>query len=458
MEKERGITIKSTAVSMFFDVTHLSENSNSGFLVNLIDSPGHVDFSSEVTAALRVTDGALVVVDVVSGCSIQTETVLRQALSEKIKPVLVINKLDRAILEQKLEPEKLYQRLTQIIDQINYLISVYSDTSSEPPPNRDDELDRETVEPKTDSKANANCFKCSVIDPTKGNVCFAAGKDGWAFTLPQFADILNKKKKQPNATLAQKLWGENYFNTDTNKWQTSNSTESGQKLSRSFNQYVLEPLYKVLNCCLENRQEELAKLCDKLDFKFKFKSEEEYVGKELMKHFMKKWLPAADALLELIVMHLPSPLEAQRYRVENLYEGPLDDAAAIGIRECDKDGPLMIYISKMIPDPGCKTKFYAIGRVFSGTAERGLNVRILGPDYKVGSDNGVFMKRLTDCMCMIGDKPLSFEKVPCGNIIAISGIDQFLLKSGTITTYEHAHNIKCMKFTVSPVVRVAGKI
>ena len=260
-------------------------------------------------------------------------------------------------------------------------------------------------------RKTSDTFKCSIIDPTKGNVAFAAGKDGWAFTLTQFAEILNRKKKQPNPSLVTKLWGENYFNTETNKWQTSNDTGTESKLSRSFNQFVLEPIYKVLNTCIENKHDDLSKLCDKLDLKFKFKADE-YVGKELMKSFMKKWLPAADALLELIVSHLPSPIEAQRYRVNNLYEGPLDDEAAIGIRECDKKGPLMIYISKMVPDPGCKTKFYSIGRVFSGQAEPGMNVRIMGPDYKIGSEHGVFMKRLTDCLCMIGDKPLSFDSVP----------------------------------------------
>ncbi len=145
-------------------------------------------FSSEVTAALRISDGAIVVVDVVSGVSNQTETVLRQALTERIKPVLVINKLDRAILEQQLEPEVLYEQLTKIISNVNYLISVY-----------------------TDSEVHSEAFKCDILDPTKGNVAFASGRDGWAFTLSQFAEIYESKKKKatcsPSATpLISKLW------------------------------------------------------------------------------------------------------------------------------------------------------------------------------------------------------------------------------------------------------------
>jgi elongation factor 2 len=429
-EIERGITIKSTAVSLYFEmqdelIQDLPRDGN-GFLVNLIDSPGHVDFSSEVTAALRVTDGALVVVDVISGVSVQTETVLRQALSERIKPVLIINKIDRAILEQKLEPEKLYQRLKQIVDQVNYLIDVYSDEQ----------------------------FRFEQLDPVLGNVSFSAGKDGWAFTLTQFASMLSKKNKSSSSSMVKKLWNENYFNTETGKWQQTDESADRNKLKRGFNQFILEPIYKVLNSCLENNYDELEKLRMKLelaDFKVK---PGELMGKELMKAFMKKWLPAADAMLELIILHLPSPLVAQRYRVKGLYEGPLDDESAIAIRECDSSGPLMIFISKMIPDSSDKNKFLAFGRVFSGTAESGQRVRIITPNNNLDDSNKLRIN-LTSCVCMIGDKAVSFDQVPCGNMIALSGIEKYILKSGTIASCEKAFGIKCMKFYCSPVVRCA---
>jgi elongation factor 2 len=155
-EAERGITIKSTGISMFFEyniaeadavgivsaeelaetaatvAAKVDANANvqitkNSYLINLIDSPGHVDFSSEVTAALRVTDGALVVVDTIDGVCVQTETVLRQAISERVKPVLVVNKVDRALLELQLPAEELYQAFCRSIESVNVIVATYND-------------------------------------------------------------------------------------------------------------------------------------------------------------------------------------------------------------------------------------------------------------------------------------------------------------------------------------------
>jgi elongation factor 2 len=115
-EQERGITIDAANVSM----THEYEGTN--HLINLIDTPGHVDFGGDVTRAMRAVDGALVVVDAVEGAMPQTETVLRQALREGVKPALFINKVDRLISELQEGPEEMQQRLQKVIGDVNELI------------------------------------------------------------------------------------------------------------------------------------------------------------------------------------------------------------------------------------------------------------------------------------------------------------------------------------------------
>ena len=167
---------------------------------------------------------------------------------------------------------------------------------------------------------------------------------------------------------------------------------------------------------------------------------------------MKIFLPASD--VEMIVIHLPSPVTAQKYRAEVLYEGPADDECAIGIKECDPHAPLMLYVSKMVPTSD-KGRFYAFGRVFSGTVKPGLKVRIQGPNYQVGKKDDLFIKSIQRTVLMMGRYVEPIEDCPAGNIVGLVGVDQYLLKSGTITTSETAHNLKVMKFSVSPVVKVA---
>merc|ERR1719473_1592305 len=134
----------------------------------------------------------------------------------------------------------------------------------------------------------------------------------------------------------------------------------------------------------------------------------------------------------------------------------MDDVCAKGIRECDPNGPLMMYISKLVPTND-KGRFFAFGRVFSGTVTMGQKVRIQGPFYEPGSKDDLHIKSVQRTVLMMGRTIEQIKDVPAGNTCALVGVDQFILKSATITDCEEAYNLADMKYSVSPVVRVAVK-
>lgn len=429
-EQERCITIKSTAVSLYYelnegDMAFMQGKKTNGnaFLINLIDSPGHVDFSSEVTAALRVTDGALVVVDCISGVCVQTETVLRQAIAERIKPVLFMNKMDRALLELQMEQEDLYQTFQRIIESTNVIIATFAD----------------------DDGPMGNVQ----VDPCQGTVGFGSGLHGWAFSLKQFAEIYAAKFKIEPVKLMKRLWGDQFYSAKEKKWNKI----GGAGYVRGFNQFVLDPIFKMFDAVMNFKKDIYTKLIEKLNIKLN-SEERELEGKPLIKKIMQKWLPAGDTMLQLITIHLPSPVISQSYRATLLYEGPPDDEACLGIKNCDPNAPLMMYVSKMVPSSD-KGRFFAFGRVFSGKIATGLKARIMGPNFIPGKKEDLYVKSIQRTILMMGRYTEPIEDVPCGNICGLVGVDQYLVKTGTITTYEQAHNMKQMKFSVSPVVRVA---
>ena len=428
-EQERGITIKSTGVSLYFETDILNEKDKMPYLINLIDSPGHVDFSSEVTAALRVTDGALVVVDYVEGVCVQTETVLRQALGEKIKPVLMINKIDRGILELQVEGETMYQNFQRVIENANVIISTY-------------ECD--------------DMGESQQVDPTNGTVAFGSALFGWAFTLTMFARVYAGKFKLDRETLMKRLWGDNYFNPAKKVFTTKDAIEGGGQLPRCFVQFIMKPVIMMCRNIMEGNLDAVWKMLDSLKITLKTE-EKEKRNKDLFKCIFQKWINAAEALLEMIIMKLPSPRKAQAYRAAYLYEGPIDDASGQSIAKCDKNGELMIFISKMVPTND-KGRFYAFGRVFGGTVATGQKVRIMGPNYKPGSKNDLNVKNVQRTVLMMAGKVEAVPDVPCGNTVGLVGVDQYLMKQGTIATAEDAHCIKVMKYSVSPVVRVAVEV
>merc|ERR1712057_114854 len=385
-EQERGITIKSTGVSLYFEASdavkpliEAPSDPNKGFLINLIDSPGHVDFSSEVTAALRVTDGALVVMDCVEGVCVQTETVLRQALQERVVPVVMINKMDRIILELQAELEDTYLNFVKILENANVIIATYNDES----------------------------LGDSQVFPDLGTVAFGSGLQSWAFTLNHFATLYASKFKTDASKLIEKMWGNNFFDPKQGKWHKN----EGEGLVRGFCKFVLEPIFKMFRLIMENKKEKYTKLINMVGVNLT-NDEKDLVGKPLVKTVMRKWLPASDALLEMIVCELPSPAKAQGYRTETLYEGPLDDPCAMSMKAC-----------------------------------------IMGPNYVPGNKSDLYVKNIQRVQIMMAGKTEAVDDVPCGNTVGIVGIDAFILKTGTISDHDSAHNIRVMKYSVSPVVQ-----
>jgi len=148
-EQKRKITIKTANISLLY------KTPKNSYIINLVDTPGHVDFTGKVTRALRVIDGAVVVVDAVEEIMAQTEIVTRQALEERVRPVLFINKVDRLITELQLSEEQIQKKLNNIIDKFNDLIELYAENPY-----------------KAEWKINA----------AKGNVAFGAALYGWGFT------------------------------------------------------------------------------------------------------------------------------------------------------------------------------------------------------------------------------------------------------------------------------------
>jgi len=419
-EQERCITIKSTGISLYFEDDCL-DNEMKPYLINLIDSPGHVDFSSEVTAALRVTDGALVVVDTVSGVCVQTETVLRQAIEERIRPVLHVNKVDRALLELKMDPEDMYLSFVKAVESVNVIIDTYDDRS----------------------------MGDIQLDPTKGVVSFGSGLQGWAFTLEQFAASYCTKFGVSYDVMMKKLWGENYFDSAAKKI-VNRKSDNGV---RCFNKFIIGPICEVFKAVMNDDKDRYAVLLEKLDIKLT-KEEKDLTSKALLKRVMQLWLPAGDCMLRMIVKHLPSPKVAQNYRADILYSGPKDDEAYKSIKNCDPKGVLMMYVSKMVPS-GEKGRFFAFGRVFGGTAAGGAKVRIQGPNYEPGKKTDLNEKPIQRTAIMMGSRVEQVPDIPAGNTGVLIGIDTCLVKTGTITDWEHAHNVVDMKYSVSPVVRVS---
>ena len=418
------VSTRSPSIPLYFEHHDKDTSHKSPYLINLFHSTNNTDLAFEVNSTFKISDGVLVVYDYEEGVCMQTEAFLRCSLAQKVRPALMINKVDRAILQLQHDGESMYQSFTAQIDTLNTIIGNYEH------PDMDD----------------------LKLCPVKGNVVFGSGRQGWGFTLLKFAQVYSSKFNVPKEKLVSKFWGDNYFNSDTKLWTSECETEDGKTLKRGFVLFVMDPIIKLYRCIMEGDRQQINKLLEKLQIKLT-EEEEELEGVQLARRVLSKWIDLTDSLFEMFVVHLPSPKAAQKYRVSYLYEGPQDDVCAQAIRDCDTKGPLMIYICKTITSSDLKNT-YVFGRVFSGTVSSGQKVRIMGSDYELNKRKNSIKKEIEEVVFMQGTTVKPLEVVPCGGMVGLTGFESYFSKGGTISDYEEAHGIRSAKHSSAMIFRI----
>lgn len=361
-EQLRGITMEASAISLYFKVMRRKQDSDETetkeHLINLIDSPGHIDFSSEVSTSSRLCDGAVVLVDVVEGVCSQTVNVLRQCWIDKLKPILVINKIDRLIGEWKLTPLEAYQHISRIIEQVNSVIGSFfaGERMEDDMRWRESGATTEFVE-----KDDEDIY----FTPEKNNVIFASAMDGWAFSVHTFSKIYLAKLGFSQAVLAKTLWGDFYLDMKNKKIIPGKKLKANQvNMKPLFVSLILDQIWAVYeNCVLERNQEKLEKIIEKLGAKVSPRDLRSKDHKSVLNVIMSQWIPLSHAVLGCVIEYLPSPAVAQQTRIESILkesmysavdeqkEALLDPEFEKAILTCDSSNPdthTIAYVSKLM--------------------------------------------------------------------------------------------------------------
>jgi elongation factor 2 len=305
-------------------------------LINLLDTPGHVDFGADVTQAMRAVDGAVVMCCAVEGVMPQTETVLRQAISERVKPTLFINKVDRAIKELKLTPEQLQKRLAKIVIDVNRFIQRY-------------------VEPQ---------FKNEwVVKVEDGSVAFGSALRKWAISVPYM-----------------------------------------QKTGVTFKD--------IIDMCSQDKDEELSQKA-----------------------------PMNTVVLDMVIKHLPSPLEAQKYRIQRLWTGDVESETGKQLVNCDPNGKLAAVITKVVYD--AHAGMISTARIFSGKIIKGQNI------YMVDSGRTTKLQQVTTFIAL---KRLPVEQALAGNVVGLVGLTEAVVGDTICEPENVIEPFEAIKHIFEPVV------
>ena len=509
-EQRRGITMKSAGISLLYTPTGRTRTagergetsaSREPVLMTLIDSPGHVDFCSEVSTAARLSDGCVVVVDVVEGVCVQTHAVLRQAWEERLKPCLVFNKLDRLIVELGYDTREAYERVRMLLHEVNGLMSAFEsekfisqadtfltafDAAEERGGRGGDDEDEDggtTTVDYLDDVEDDEDEDAEVFNIARGNVAFGSAIDGWAFRPDLFVDVYAEKLGCSKSSLFRALSGDWYYHPRMRRI-VSRKVAKG-KLKPLFVQCILDPIWKLYDVAEREKNGEdvertLADLARALKVDVTEKELNNPDRRAALQSVMRAWLPMSQCVLEMVAQCLPSPVEAAAKRLARVFPVPalrgprpsgVDDARrAVAACSSSDDAPTIVFVSKMmaipkshvqgaLSEPGAPgdSKFLAFARVFSGTVRKGDRLYVLNSTHDPSDHDANEIEEvvLSDLYLMMGQGMFKVDRVPAGNLLAIGGLERSILKSATLSSSLECPPFGEMMFQAAAIVKVA---
>ncbi|KEG13255.1 putative elongation factor 2 [Trypanosoma grayi] len=441
-EQERCITMKASSIAL----RHIHNGSE--HLLNLVDSPGHIDFSCEVSTAMRLCDGAVVIVDVVDGVTQQTSGILRHAYREGLSMCLVLNKVDLLIAVQQLTPEEAYYRMRSIIETCNAALAGFA--------NQLRIQEDECVALQDRGDPSDDVWFC----PTKGNVLFCSCYDGWAFGTAFFAQLYESRLGIPH--LQACLWGDHYLDAKTKTVHTTPRRAGQQPLAV---QLMLEPVWKLYSTFIEenDNKEQQLNMAAKLGVPEKVWNNPRRDDRGKLKALLSAWLPLAKCVLSTIIEKLDSPVVAQQRRLRYLIPR-LDDAPAAAreaLMACSSapDAPCIVYVCKLIDtqflvgttigQEGCSDDaFIGFARVYSGRLQPGQTVYVHSEDKIVeAAVRKVFLFRGTGL-----DEA---AEVCSGTLCGIGGLTPYINKYATLSSLEGVPPFQPLVLPSTSIVRAS---
>lgn len=404
------------------------------YLLHLVDSPGHIDFSCEVSTAIRLCDGALIIVDLVDGVTMQTCSMLRTVYREGLSMILVLNKIDLLITRQQMTAEEAYFRMRSVIETCNATLAAYANQLK-----ISNEYDNLHLDDPSD-----DVWFC----PTKGNVVFGSCFDGWGFTVDTFAQIYEAKFQMPN--LKSALWGANYLDLK-NKTVTQLPKKAGQPPMAL--QLVLEPIWQLHRAFLDAEEvtseaaiATLSAMCSKIGVDTKVWNRPRYDARQKLGAVMAAWLPLAKCVMDTICFEIRSPIASNQQRLPALVpefdHAPEDIRSALLSSTSATDAPAVAYVSKLIDTQWLAGQtlgttngddedygFIGFARVYSGRLVVGQKVFVQtggGTPTTEGTIRKLYLLR-----------GLGLEEVPevaSGCLCGIAGLTPLITKHATISS------------------------